>query len=717
MAKEKKSIIFLSIKIFAVLVAVCALVFGIGLTLKLKDIKADAVKMVNASGSEVFKRDLTTIIYDCEGNEITKLKSEKNAYYLKANEIPQIVKDIFVTTEDKKFYSHDGVDKKAVIRAIIALIENEGEITQGGSTITQQLAKNVYLTNEVSINRKLTEMYIAKELEKMYSKEEILEFYINNIYFANGLYGVQTAARGYFGKDVKDLSISQTCYICAIPNSPEMYNPFTNDKSTIERRDRILRQLLEDRIITKTEYEEAVAEKIEAMAGESVKNNYVDTFVKFCATKALMEQKGFEFRYNFKNDKEKEKYTEEYNKSYGECNSLLFTGGYRIYTSIDIEKQNMLQSVIDEKLSVNTEMNDEGIYKLQASAVSVDNDTGFVVAAVGGRTSDYEGYTLNRAYQSFRQPGSAIKPILVYTPLFEIGYTPDSMVTDEKISGGPVNSPNVYDGEISIRKAIAYSKNTVAWKMFEHLGYSRCIRYLLNMKFTHIVSTDYVPAMSIGGMTYGVSTYEMASAYSTIENNGNYRDVTCIVKIEDSFGKEIVNNEVREEEKIYDSRATSMITDVMQDVLEYGTGKNFKPENAICAAKTGTTNDNKDSWFVGFSKYYSTAVWVGYDMPRELIGDEIKAAGSIWKAYMEEVHIGKEKVEFDEIATDSEIENEEKESTSDKSAEDNFDDGYIDDSNNQLYTEFSTEHQSYESNTKENESIYNPSEEMADIEL
>lgn len=638
-----------AIKWIFLLLLFCFLGFLVYTGVRILKIRNEAIKIVDEAGTDVFKQGLTTTVYDRNGSIIASLNSEKDSYYLEFKDIPYMVKQIFIITEDRKFYSHSGVDYKSVLRALIELVKNDGEITQGGSTITQQLARNIYLTHEVTLSRKLTEVFIAKELEDRYSKDEILEFYINNIYFANGLYGVEAAARGYFSKPASELTLSELCYICAIPNNPEMYNPLTGSENTLKRRDRILKQLKEYGVIDGVEYEDALAQTIILNPGEKIKNNYVETFIRYSATRELMQQDGFEFKYEFISDSEKDEYLEEYNKKYGECNSKLFTGGYRIYTSIDMEKQQLLQNILDEKLMSDLSLSDTGVYNLQGSAVTIDNSNGYVVAIVGGRTQEYDGYTLNRAYQSFRQPGSSIKPILIYTPLFERGYTPDSIVVDEKIPGGPVNSPNTYAGEITVRTALVLSKNTVAWKLFDKIGCNTSIKYLLNMRFSHIVKQDYVPAMSIGGMTYGVSSLEMAAAYGTLANGGVYRTPTCIVTITDSFGNIILDNGAdRQEGKVvYEKNAALMTTDILKDVLSWGTGKGYQISNAICAGKTGTTNDNKDCWFAGYSRYYTTAVWCGYDMPRTLEGDTIKSAGNIWQSYMEKIHEGTEKKDFE----------------------------------------------------------------------
>ncbi len=646
--RTTKQKIFLAIKVtlavaFLAILGVC-LKYG----LILYGYMVEADNLVNTKGIEAFTQSLTTTVYDVDGDVIAKLSGDKEAYYLEFSDIPYMVKEIFLVTEDRSFYEHSGIDYKSIFRAFMVLIQNEGEVTQGGSTITQQLARNIYLSHEVSLTRKIKEMFIARELEKTYTKDEILEFYINNICFGNGYYGIESASEGYFNTDIHKLSLSQTAFLCAIPNNPTLYDPFTNMDNTIKRRDRILKQLFDAGIINLEDYEGALKETIKLESKQKIKNNYVETFIRYTATKELMKLQGFVFRENFSNDEEKEEYTQEYNRVYSECNALLFIGGYEIYTSIDMQMQQKLQNEVDERLSVSDETNEEGIYSMQGSATCIDNSTGYVVAVVGGREQEYEGYTLNRAYQSFRQPGSSIKPILIYTPLFERNFTPDSLVIDEKIVGGPVNSPNTYAGEITIRTAVVLSKNTIAWKMFEKIGYKSCINYLLNMNFTHIVQRDYVPAMSIGGMTYGVSTYEMASAYATIANDGVYRNPTCIVKIIDSFGNEILNNDNNSNDSkvIYRENAARTMTNVLKDVLNWGTGKNYGIENAICAGKTGTTNDNKDSWFVGYSKYYTTAIWCGYDMPREMGSDLISASGQIWKNYMGQIHEGLEMVDF-----------------------------------------------------------------------
>lgn len=615
----------------------------------------EAERLVNKGGREIFMANQTSTVYDKDGNVITSLIGSKDVYYLKSSEIPYYVKSALITTEDRNFYSHSGIDYKAITRAFFELLKHDGKITQGGSTITQQLARNVFLNHEVTFDRKIREMFIARELEKKYSKDDILEFYINNIYFGNGFYGIQAASKGYFNKSVTDLSLAEIAFICSIPNNPTLYDPYVNSSKTTDRKNRILKQMYEREDIDKSMYEEALTATIVLYPSQNQKNNYVETYVRYCATVALMKNIGFEFKNEFKDEDDKKKYEDQYTALYDEVSAKLYTGGYKIYTSIDLQKQEQLQNDIDEQLAQYTETNEEGIYTMQGASTCIDNETGKVVAIVGGRTQDTKGYTLNRAYQSFRQPGSTIKPILIYTPIFERKVYPDTIVEDEPIQDGPVNSPNTYDGSMSIRTAVEKSKNTIAWKLFDELTPNTAISYLKNMEFKKIVPEDYVPAMSIGGMTYGVSTVEMASAYSTLENDGMFRSPTCITKITDSSDKEIINNINYETSKtktvdvknVYQVNATRTMVDVLKGVLLRGTGRNYNIDDAICAAKTGTTNDNKDVWFVGFSKYYTTSVWVGYDMPK-VINDNYgtKCSGAIWKNFMEKIHEGLEQKDF-----------------------------------------------------------------------
>lgn len=611
---------------------------------KLIAMESDAKKIVSKSTMETFRQNETSIIYDANGNIMSKLKGEKDVYYIKYNDIPQVAVDAITSIEDKNFFKHKGYDLKAIIRAGVAYIKNKGVITQGGSTITQQLARNIFLSFEESWQRKAREIFIAIELEKKYTKKEIMEFYLNNIYFANGYYGIQSASLGYFGKGVNSLSLSQITFLLSIPNSPTRYNPYENIEGTLARRDRILDQMVLDGKITEAQASKAKSEEIKLKAPKVEKSSYALTFALDRAVKALMKSEGFNFRYSFNSDEERKAYNENYSEVYSSCQTRLYSGGYRIYTSIDPEKQKLLQDTVDNGLSVSSEKSKSGIYSLQGAAVTIDNSSGRVVAIVGGRSQKLKGSTLNRAYQSFRQPGSTIKPLIVYTPAFEQGYTPESMVKDEKIEGGPVNADGVFSGNMTVLDALAKSKNTVAWKLFTEISPAIGIGKLLDMGFSAIADTDYYPSAALGGFTKGVNAVEMASAYAAIENGGEFREPTCIMKMTDSSGNDIVADGFYQKgtsKYIYDENACKMMITCMEAVMTKGTGVGGKLATMPCAGKTGTTNDSKDLWFVGFTKYYTTSVWVGYDIPRSLAGLAYTATPlGIWKTYMDSINNG-----------------------------------------------------------------------------
>ena len=611
---------------------------------KLIAMESDAKKIVSKSTMETFRQNETSIIYDANGNIMSKLKGEKDVYYIKYSDIPQVAVDAITSIEDKNFFKHKGYDLKAIIRAGLAYIKNKGVITQGGSTITQQLARNIFLSFEESWQRKAREIFIAIELEKKYTKKEIMEFYLNNIYFANGYYGIQSAALGYFGKGVNSLSLSQITFLLSIPNSPTRYNPYENIEGTLARRDRILDQMVLDGKISEAQAAKAKSEEIKLKAPKVEKSSYALTFALDRAVKALMKSEGFNFRYSFNSDEDRKAYNENYSEVYSSCQTRLYSGGYRIYTSIDPEKQKLLQDTVDNGLSVSSEKSKSGIYSLQGAAVTIDNSSGRVVAIVGGRSQKLKGSTLNRAYQSFRQPGSTIKPLIVYTPAFEQGYTPESMVKDEKIEGGPVNADGVFSGNMTVLDALAKSKNTVAWKLFTEISPAIGIGKLLDMGFSAIADTDYYPSAALGGFTKGVNAVEMASAYAAIENGGEFREPTCIMKMTDSSGNDIVADGFYQKgtsKYIYDENACKMMITCMEAVMTKGTGVGGKLATMPCAGKTGTTNDSKDLWFVGFTKYYTTSVWVGYDIPRSLAGLAYTATPlGIWKTYMDSINNG-----------------------------------------------------------------------------
>lgn len=625
--------------------------------------KTEAKKDVKASTTETFRSMETGYIYASNKSAIAKLLQDGDASYLTFEEIPQTVKDVFIVTEDRDFYEHDGVNFLSTFKAAALLVESRlkgtNKISRGGSTITQQLAKKVFLYDNKTMERKVREMLYAMELEKKYTKDQILEFYINNIYFQNGKYGIEAASKAYFSKSCTELTLSETAFLCTIPNRPNYYNPLDEEgfSHMMERRDRILNQMLSEGKINETEYSEAVSEDIILKPAETMKTqDYMTTYAVNCAVKALMQQQGFVFRYEFAGTSEQEAYEKEYDDLYQECKDNLYSGGYRIYTSLNKSKQNALQKQVNEVLSGFKEKTDDGIFKMQGAATCIDNETGFVVAIVGGRhQKSTTGYTLNRAYQSYRQPGSCFKPIAVYTPCLERDYTPDSIVDDTYFEDGPKNSDGKYLGKIPLRQAVEKSKNVVAWKLFDELSPKVGLSYVLKMNFSNIVADDYYLASSLGGLTNGVTTVEMASAYETLENGGIFREPTCIKKITDADGNVILKNNgsKRIEKQVYDAKAAQNMTDILSGVLVRGTAAGHALNNMACAGKTGTTSDKKDGWFCGFTPYYTTAVWVGYDSPKpvdDLYGNTYPLR--IWEGFMNGIHEGLDYKDFEKYVKD-----------------------------------------------------------------
>lgn len=652
MAKNKKKnntklkvILITQIILLLLILGALSFYFFGGYAKKVKALQDDAIALVNASTEETFRASQTSVVYDTNGKEITVVKGEKDSYYLTYDEIPEGVKAAIVSIEDKKFFKHHGVDFKAILRAGVAMIKNQ-KITQGGSTITQQLARTVFLSNEKTWERKIEEMFIAAGLERRYKKEQILEFYLNNIYFGNGYYGIEAAARGYFSCGVDELELADQALLCGIPNNPTIYDPVEHLENAVSRRDRILKQMYDDGKILQDTYEEETARTVTLKRPKRKKYDYVETYTYYCATRALMEQQGFIFQNTFADSAEQEAYEAAYDEMYADCQKTLFTGGYRIYTSIDLTLQKQLQASIDEGLTQFTDTTDEGVYKLQSSGVCIDNETGHVTAIVGGRSQDFSGYTLNRAYQSFRQPGSSIKPLIVYTPQLERGYTPDSIVKDEKFEGGPSNSSGIYSGEITLRYAVEQSKNTVAWKLFEELTPQTGLEYLKKMNFAKLDARDEVPAISLGGFTYGMSAVEMASGFAAIENDGAYREPTCIERIEDADGN-VLYEASQETTQVYEQNAARMMTDILTGVMTVGTAKGLDLGAMPSAGKTGTTTDHKDGWFCGFTRYYTTAIWVGYDIPTEMADlSGSTYPGHIWQDFMKKLHEDLEPIDF-----------------------------------------------------------------------
>lgn len=594
---------------------------------------------------DTFAKLENTKVYGKDGKLVGEVNSG-SYQYKKISEISKYVQDGYIAVEDKNFKSHHGIDYLATARAGIKLVLNRGRATQGGSTITQQLVKNSFLSQQKTFTRKMAEFFLAPEIEKMYTKPQIMEYYCNSNYYGNRCYGIGNAASYYFHKNADQLTLSESALLVGLSNNPSRYDPMTNYDASIKKRNRVLKHMLDTNVISKTQYDQARKEKIEISEyrKDVSPENYQTSFAIYQATLELMKKNGFEFQYTFQDKEDEKEYKERYQEEYQKYFQKLRNGGYKLYTTFDQNCQKALQDSVDHNLRSFTKKK-KGKYELQGAAVSIDNETGNIVAVVGGRGQNDQ---YNRGYLAVRQPGSSIKPLLDYAPAFDSGvYYPSKSVSDRKTSSGPSNSDHSYSGSRTIRNAVIHSTNTVAWNVLQKIGVRNGLKYLTKLQFSNLSYLDNKNASAaLGGFTHGVRVVDMAKGFATLENGGVYQDNSCIDHMTFKNEKILMHNKLKK--SVYSSASAYMITDCMKDAVKEGTGKNAQVKGQIIAGKTGTTNDSKDAWFCGYSKYYTTSVWVGCDDPKPMEGLTGSAYPSkIFSDYMTKVHKGKEKKDFE----------------------------------------------------------------------
>lgn len=621
----------------------------------------EAKDLVDSSTPDTFRLAQTSYIYSDDGTQLAALAESEDATYLGYEDIPADVVNAFVSVEDRTFWNNSGVDYKGILRVCVNYVKTKGQVAEGASTITQQLARGTFLSNEKTLSRKIKEIFIARQLTKKYTKEQIMEFYCNSCCFANGIYGVEDASQKYFGRSVSDLSLSKTAYICAIPNRPEYYNPLKNSENAISRRNKILQDMYECDYITKDAGDAALAENItvaEVSDEEDTFYNYEATYAINCAIRYLMKQDGFEFKSHFEDDADYDTYNAYYDEMYKQAKHKLYTGGYKVTTTMNLKAQKNLQKIFDKELAFNTKVDEStGIYQFQGAMTVIDNETGKVVAMIGGRSQDelQQTYSLNRGFQSFKQPGSSIKPLVIYTPALEEGYDANSTLTEIDVKAAKKSTSEkiskMSGKKMSLRYAVEDSKNGCAYSLYNIITPKVGLSYIENMNFSKIVQQDYTLSSGLGGLHHGTNTVEMANAYSTLENHGEYRQADCISSILDASGNEIY--EEPESKMVYTRSASDQMTDILEGVLNSSacTAKGLKWSSAsdvAAAAKTGTTNDNNVAWFCGYTPYYTISVWVGYDYPKSvkgLWGNTYPAY--IWKEAMLYMIDGKDEADFD----------------------------------------------------------------------
>lgn len=592
----------------------------------IKEARTTAYNKLKHIDANSFQHYANTVIYDKDENIIGEINNSSFSYVELKNASDYITEG-YIAVEDKNFKSHIGIDPQAILRAGLSYIKNKGHISQGGSTITQQLVKNNILSSEQTFQRKLAEIFIAIDLEARpdITKENIMEWYINSNFYGNNNYGIGAACSYYFKKSAKDVTPAEAAIIITLSNAPSRYDPIQHYDDCIEHARIVLNTMYNENVITDEEYNKAKSDFDIGIQiyqyREDTKNstNYMATYAIHSTTEILMQQNGFEFKYIFDSPEEEQEYNQKYQEAYEEYQAKIRNGGYEIYTSFDQNIQNILQETIDTNLAKDTSLQNNGIYALQGAATVIDNSTNYIVAIVGGRSGSGE---YNRGYQGVRQPGSSIKPILDYAPAFDTGrYNPGTIVSDTVIENGPKNWYKGNKGNVTVRYALEQSINTTAYKTLDDIGVKNGLNYLAKMKFSHLDFTDtQSPIVSIGGFTKGVTTDEMAKAYNALENQGNFSNRTCIKAIKEK-NEQIYTSSAEELTQIYSKDTAYMITDCLKSVVEKGIANKAKVDGQIVVGKTGTTNDNKDSWFCGYSKYYTCAFWTGFDTPKTITID------------------------------------------------------------------------------------------------
>ena len=593
-------------------------------------------------------KDLTkradTVVFDTDGQQLGTINAG-HFVYDKIEDISPNLQNAYIAQEDRNFKTHHGVDYKATLRAVFQLVKNRGRITQGGSTITQQVVKNTYLSQEKTFTRKIVEIMLAQELEKMYSKADIMEIYCNTNFYGNNCYGVEAASQYYFEKPAKDLTVEEAAMLAGISNAPSRYEPVRHPDLALKKRNQVLKSMETVGYITEAEYEEAIGKPLQISQNvqKGTDEDYMNSYALYAATIRMMEVNKFPFTYHFETQADKEAYQDQYEEQYNFYNRELRAGGYKIYTSLDPKIQNILQETLDKGLSKFQEVQENGKLSMQGAGVIIDNKTGYVVATVGGRGTEDK---YNRAYLSYRQPGSAIKPLLDYAPALDLGeYNAASVIDDHKFENGPSNSDGNYYGAVTMREAANRSLNTVAWQILDGIGIQNGLDYLEKMHFSGIsVKDNDALAVSIGGFTNGLRVVDMAKGYSTLANGGVYSNKTCIIKIESDKDGVVADEKTIQNTQVFREDTAFIMTDILKGTMntEYGTGRGLQLKNKMPAAgKTGTSNGSKDTWFCGYTRYYSAAIWVGHDMPVEMPGIYgATYAGKIWKNTMDILHEG-----------------------------------------------------------------------------
>lgn len=558
------------------------------------------------------------------GMVISEIHRPFNRTNLENDKIPPFLVDLFIISEDQHFYDHAGFDLTSIGRAL-AINMKSNNIEQGASTITQQLARNLFLNNEKSYNRKLTELLYAYELERKLSKDDIMNLYINAIYFQNGAYGIEAASNTYFQKHTNELTKAELAFLAAIPNNPSLYNPVSHFDQTKARQERLIDQLKAKQLIKEEDAEKIKKEPIHLKLKERI-DLYPDyvTYVEAELRELISEQEGYTQKMlTAKNEKERQEVSLKLDERLEEVQAE----GIIIETALDPAMQEKAMQAIAKHLPYPD---------IEGAAAVIDHQTHQLVALIGGK--HYKKHDFHRGFQAFRQPGSAIKPLLVYGPYFE--RTKGSLYT--KINANsfckngycPQNYGGGQYGFVTIEQAFIHSYNTPAVRILDSIGIVNGFKDLANFHFSKITKSDYSLAAAIGGFSYGMTPLELTSAYTVFANDGEFQPARAILKVKNNKG-EVLYSWNDPKVQVWSKETTDKVKELMRKTVQSGTAQKARISSGYAGGKTGTTNDYKDYWFIGLTDQYTAGVWIGKDTPENIAYLQGTAPQQlIWKQIM-----------------------------------------------------------------------------------
>ncbi len=714
--RNKRKVLVGVFKIFLVLIITVVIgVAGAGFGM-MKGVLDNAPDINEIS---IVPKGFKTTIYDADGNPYKEISTiGSNREYVYYDDIPKMYIDAFVAIEDRRFWTHNGIDVKGILRAAVKGVAS-GNFDEGASTITQQLIKNHVFNVGMGettfldkLERKIQEQYLALELEKRYSKEQIVEYYVNTIYLGSGAHGIQAASETYFGKSMNELTLSEIAVIAGIPQNPSAYDPTIYPENNAERRKDVLDNMLKEGYITEAQYEEALADDVYARIESEYQMQLAEeddnTYYEDALTQRLVDD-----------------FMELYDVSEAEAYNLIFTGGYSVYSVQDNDIQTICESVINDDAYVdnyrvgleyelriiddggeehvyyigdllyyfrgitgNDKYNNiydseqaaraaadefreamliqtNGTYKYdniiitqqpQFSFVVMDQKTGYVKAMVGGKGEKTGALGWNRATDAPRQPGSTFKIVAAYLPLFDTGMGSLAKVYKDEpyyyTGGGMVHNwwGSKYRGYVNCREGIAQSMNVIAVKAITDVSPEVAFDYLMKLGFTNVIEqeigsdgsvySDITQSTALGGLTYGVTTYEMTAAYAAIANGGVYTEPVYYSKVVDHDGNVVIDNTIPTTHTAMKPTTAWQLIEGMKSVVNAGTGTPARMTTGItCAGKTGTTSSAYDLWFCGMTPYYTASIWMGFDSNVSMTGMYSSVHETMWRDIMDQIAV------------------------------------------------------------------------------